>query len=80
MTPISTLRTRVQKLEVARSTKRRFIVCAGLEEELDRAAIATLPGEVTVVLTGVPYADLRPPTVWELVDDRWILFERDLAA
>ena len=56
MIPLSTLRARIQRLEAARpSPERRFIVVAGLEEELDRQAMAAaLPGEVTVILTGVP--------------------------
>jgi hypothetical protein len=85
MIPISTLRARLARLEAARpSPVRRFIVCAGLEEELDRARIAALEAagaEVTTVLTGVPHAELRPPTLWEeAADGRWFLADQDLAA
>jgi hypothetical protein len=82
MTPLSTLRARVLKLEAERpSPLRRFIVVAGLEEELDRAGIAALPGQTMVLLTGVPHAELQPPTIWELAaDGRWFLAEQDLAA
>jgi hypothetical protein len=41
------------------------VLRACLEEELDRAAIAALPGQ-TVILSGVPHAELQAPTVWEL--------------
>jgi hypothetical protein len=34
-----------------------------------------------VLLTGVPHAELQPPTIWELAaDGRWFLAEQDLAA
>ena len=53
---------------------RTFVVVAGVEEELDRAALAAaLPGEVTVILTGVPHAEPRAPTVWELAGAVWVL-------
>jgi hypothetical protein len=82
MIPLSTLRARIQRLEAARpSPERRFIVVAGLEEELDRDAIARLPGQAMTLLTGVPHAELRPPTIWELAPDgRWFLAEQALAA
>jgi hypothetical protein len=82
MIPLSTLRARIQRLEAARpSPERRFIVVAGLEEELDRDAIARLPGQAMTLLTGVPHAELRPPTIWELAPDgRWLLAEQALAA
>ena len=79
---IGSLRARLAKLEAARpSPERRFIVVAGLEEELDRAVLAALPGETIVITTGVPHAELRPPTIWELAPDgRWLLAEQALAA
>jgi hypothetical protein len=79
---IASLRARVLKLEACQPRPTRtFIVCAGLEGELDRAAIATLPGQATVLLTGVPHAELRAPTVWELAPDgHWFLAEQALAA
>jgi hypothetical protein len=79
---ITSLRARVARLEAARpSPERRFIVVAGLEEELDRDAIARLPGQATALLTGVPHAELRPPTIWEMATDgRWFLAETALAA
>ena len=80
---IGSLRARILKLEAARpSPVRRFIIVAGLEAEVDRMAVAILPGEVTVILTGVPHAELRPPTVWEmLADGRWLAADLlDLAA
>jgi hypothetical protein len=71
---ISSLRARLAKLEAARpSPVRKFIVVAGVEEELDRAAIARLPGETLTILTGVPHAELRPPTVWEEIAGVWVL-------
>jgi hypothetical protein len=75
---IGSLRARILKLEAARpSPVRRFIIVAGLEAEVDRMAVAILPGEVTVILTGVPHAELRPPTIWELAPDgRWLLAEQ----
>jgi hypothetical protein len=67
---ISSLRARLAKLEAARpSTTRKFIVCAGLEEEVDRARIAALEAEgaeVTVILTGVPRDPLDPPVEHEM--------------
>jgi hypothetical protein len=34
-----------------------------------------------VILTGVPHAELRPPTIWELATDgHWFLAEQALAA
>jgi hypothetical protein len=85
MIPLSTLRARLAKLEAARpSTTRKFIVCAGLEEEVDRARIAALEAagaEVVVILSGVPHAELRPLTLWEeAADGRWFLADQDLAA
>jgi uncharacterized protein YbjT (DUF2867 family) len=78
---ITSLRARVQRLEAARPTERAFIVVAGVEEELDRQMIAALPGEATVILSGVPHAELRPPTIWELAaDGHWFLAGLDLAA
>ena len=72
---IGSLRARILKLEAARpSPVRRFIIVAGLEADVDRMAVAILPGEVTVILTGVPHAELRPPTIWELATDgHWFL-------
>jgi hypothetical protein len=44
-------------------------------------AIAALPGETMTVLTGVPHAERRPPTIWEMATDgRWLLAEQDSAA
>jgi hypothetical protein len=83
MIPLSTLRARVQRLEAERPlATRRFIVVAGLEEELDRAVLAALPGQVTVILSGVPHAGLRPPTIWEMAPDgRWLATDpQELAA
>jgi hypothetical protein len=83
MIPLSTLRARIQRLEAARpSPERRFIVVAGLEEDLDRDAIARLPGQAMTLLTGVPHAKLRPPTLWEeAADGRWLVTDpQDLAA
>jgi hypothetical protein len=86
MIPLSTLRARLAKLEAARpSTTRKFIVCAGLEEEVDRARIAALEAAgaaVVVILSGVPHAELRPPVVHEETPDgRWVVVdEQDLAA
>jgi hypothetical protein len=81
MNGLLSLRARLARLVAERPTGRKFIVCAGLEEELDRAAIGALPGQATVVLTGVPHAELRPPTIWELAaDGRWLLAEQALAA
>jgi hypothetical protein len=82
MIPLSTLRARIQRLEAARPlSERRFIVVAGVEEELDRAVLAALPGQAMTLLTGVPHAELRPPTIWELAPDgRWLLAEQALAA
>jgi len=82
MIPLSTLRARIQRLEAARPlSERRFIVVAGVEEELDRAVLAALPGQAMTLLTGVPHAELRPPTIWELAPDgRWFLAEQALAA
>jgi hypothetical protein len=79
---ITSLRARVARLEAARpSPERRFIVVAGVEEELDRAVLAALPGQAMTLLTGVPHAELRPPTIWELAPDgRWLLAEQALAA
>jgi hypothetical protein len=75
---ITSLRARVARLEAARpSPERRFIVVAGVKEELDRAVLAALPGETMTLLTGVPHAELRPPTIWELAPDgRWLLAEQ----
>jgi hypothetical protein len=72
---ITSLRARVARLEAARpSPERRFIVVAGVKEELDRAVLAALPGETMTLLTGVPHAELRPPTIWELATDgHWFL-------
>jgi hypothetical protein len=84
MTGLFGLRARIRRLEAERpAAVRRFIVVAGVEEELNRAAMtAALPGEVTVILTGVPHAERRPPTVWEMAGDgRWFLLDpQDLAA
>jgi hypothetical protein len=82
MIPISTLRARLARLEAERSSPvRKFIVVAGLEEELDRAVLAVLPGETMVLLSGIPHAELQAPTIWELVPDgRWLLADQDLAA
>jgi hypothetical protein len=82
MIPISTLRARLARLEAERSSPvRKFIVVAGLEEELDGAVLAVLPGQVTVILTGVPHAELRLPTIWEMtLDGRWLLAGEALAA
>jgi hypothetical protein len=79
---IASLRARVLKLEAAQPAPvRRFIVVAGLEEELDRAVLAALPGETMVILSGIPHAELQPPTIWEMAPDgRWLLAEQDLAA
>jgi hypothetical protein len=79
---IGSLRARVQRLELAApSPVRKFIVVAGLEEELDRAVLAALPGETMTILTGVPHAELQAPTIWEMTaDGRWFLAEQDLAA
>jgi hypothetical protein len=79
---ISSLRARLAKLEAARpSPMRKFIVVAGLEEELDRAVLAALPGDVMILATGVPHAELRPPTLWEEAGaGRWFLADQDLAA
>jgi hypothetical protein len=79
---IASLRARVLKLEAERPAPvRRFIVVAGLEEELDGAVLAVLPGQVTVILTGVPHAELRLPTIWEMtLDGRWLLAGEALAA
>jgi hypothetical protein len=75
---ISSLRARLAKLEAARpSPVRRFIVVAGEPAQVDRALLAALPGEVTVVSTGVPRDPLdegpRAPTVWEQVGAVWVL-------
>jgi uncharacterized protein YbjT (DUF2867 family) len=72
---LPSLRARLARLEAARpSPVRRFIVVAGVEEELDRQAIAFLPGKAMVILSGVPHAELRPPTLYELTaDGRWLL-------
>jgi hypothetical protein len=69
MNGLSTLRARLARLEAAQpSPVRRFIVVVG-EPDFDRAAIAGLPGEVTVVTTGVPRDPLdeepRRPVVYE---------------
>jgi hypothetical protein len=80
---ISSLRARLAKLEAARpSPTRKFIIVAGVEEELDRAAIEALPGQTTVILSGVPHAELQAPTIWEMAPDgRWLAADpRDLAA
>jgi hypothetical protein len=75
------LRARLVRLEAERPTTRRFIVVAGVEEELDREAIAALPGETLVILSGVPHAELRPQTVWEVAaDGTWHLAGEALAA
>jgi hypothetical protein len=74
---ISSLRARVLKLEAQRpSPVRRFIVVVG-EPDFDRAVIAGLPGEVTVVSSGVCRDPLdegpRRPVVFEQVaDGRWL--------
>ena len=48
----------------------------GAPDQVDRALLAALPGEVTVVSTGVPHAELRPPTVWEMAGDgHWFLLD-----
>jgi hypothetical protein len=77
MIPISTLRARLARLEAERSSPvRKFIVVAGLEEELDRAVLAVLPGETMVLLSGIPHAELQAPTIWEMAPDgRWLLAE-----
>jgi hypothetical protein len=57
------------------------VLRACLEEELNRAVLAVLPGETMVLLSGIPHAELQPPTIWEMAPDgRWLLAERDLAA
>jgi hypothetical protein len=83
---IGSLRARIQRLEAALpSPTRRFIVVVGAPDQVDRALLAALPGEVTVVSTGVPRVPLdegpRAPTVWEeAADGRWFLADQDLAA
>jgi hypothetical protein len=83
---IGSLRARIQRLEAALpSPTRRFIVVVGAPDQVDRALLAALPGEVTVVSTGVPRDPLdegpRAPTVWEeAADGRWFLADQDLAA
>jgi hypothetical protein len=75
---IGSLRARIQRLEAALpSPTRRFIVVVGAPDQVDRALLAALPGEVTVVSTGVPRDPLdegpRAPTVWEQVGAVWLL-------
>ena len=74
---IGSLRARIQRLEAALpSPTRRFIVVVGAPDQVDRALLAALPGEVTIVSTGVPHAELRPPTVWEMAGDgHWFLLD-----
>jgi hypothetical protein len=75
------LRARLVRLEAGQPTVRRFIVVAGVEAELDREAIAALPGETLIVTTGVPHPELRPQTVWEIgADGHWRLAGEALAA
>jgi hypothetical protein len=70
------LRARLVRLEAEQPTVRRFIVVAGVEAEVDHTAVEALPGEVLVVLSGVPHAELRPQTVWEVGSDgTWRLAE-----
>ena len=81
MTPISTLRTRVLKLEVERpSPVRRFIVVAGTRDQIPGALVAALEGlgELVIVTTGVPRDPLDPdegprlPAVHEQVGGAWV--------
>jgi hypothetical protein len=74
---IGSLRARVLKLEARQPpATRAFIVVVGVPDQVDRALLAALPGEVTIVSTGVPHAELRPPTVWEMAGDGpWFLLD-----
>jgi hypothetical protein len=86
MIPISSLRARLAKLEARQPpATRSFIVVVG-EPDFDRAVIAGLPGEVTVISSGVCRDPLdtgaRQRVVYEqAADGRWLATDpQDLAA
>jgi hypothetical protein len=87
MTPISTLRARLARLEAERpSPVRRFIVVAGTRDQIGSALVAVLEakGEVTIVTTGVCRDPLdtgpRRPVVYEQLGGAWIAADEALAA
>jgi hypothetical protein len=85
MIPLSTLRARLARLEAQQpSPVRRFIVVAGEPDQVDRALLAALPGEVTLVTSGVCRDPLdtgsRQPVMWEQVGAAWVLTDAQALA
>jgi hypothetical protein len=68
-----TKRERLRRLEqrLALEPARRFLAVAGTEADVDREALARLPGEVTVILTGVPRNPDDAPGAARMAVSEW---------